>query len=63
MKLVTDVKQCTHLVTNRIARTPNFLLAMALVPIIVDQGWLDACVKKGRILREHSQVRASCPPR
>ncbi|VDB95817.1 unnamed protein product [Peniophora sp. CBMAI 1063] len=50
MKLVSDVKQCTHLVTNRIARTPNFLLAMAVAPIIVDQSWLDACVKKGRIL-------------
>ncbi|KAI0029197.1 hypothetical protein K488DRAFT_56969 [Vararia minispora EC-137] len=51
IKTVHNVKECTHLVMNRIARTEKFLCAMAVAPLIVDERWTKACALQRRILR------------
>jgi len=44
------VRECTHLIVNRIARTEKFLCAMAVSPFIVSEEWAKACASQKQIL-------------
>jgi len=42
---VTDVKECTHLITNKIRRTYKFLSCLNRGTLILNERWLDECSK------------------
>jgi len=41
--IVEKVKDCTHLITDKVRRTVKFLCALALGKSIVSLNWVDAC--------------------
>jgi hypothetical protein len=52
IKTATDMKKCTHVVTDQIRRTENFISAICLCKNIVSVDWLEECMKQDLILDE-----------
>ncbi|KAI0033880.1 hypothetical protein K488DRAFT_46775 [Vararia minispora EC-137] len=50
VRTASSVKDCTHLIVNRIARTEKFLCAIAGAPVIVDEFWARECAAQKKIL-------------
>lgn len=44
-QLMSDIHNCTHLVTNKVRRTVKFLCGLSRGVVIVQPSWLEACKK------------------
>jgi hypothetical protein len=52
VKFTQKPQECTHLVTNGMARTEKFLCALPQAPYVLNGEWLSACASAKKILGE-----------
>lgn len=45
--ITEEVKQCTHLIAEKILRTPKFLAAISFGKVIVSLSWIEYCSNHG----------------
>ncbi|KAI5291849.1 hypothetical protein KEM54_005285 [Ascosphaera aggregata] len=50
IQVVTDPKKCTHLAAPSILRTPKFLNAVAYAPQILNDRFVEQCIKENKLL-------------
>ncbi|XP_065184095.1 PAX-interacting protein 1-like [Sycon ciliatum] len=50
--VVTDVRECTHLVARRVARTVKFMAAVSVAKFILDPQWISDSKLEGKFLNE-----------
>jgi hypothetical protein len=49
-KEVSNIKDCTYLITAKIVRTEKMLSAIALCTHIISEQWIDESIKAGKLL-------------
>ena len=48
--LCEDVKECTHLIAEKVVRTPNFLMAVNYCSYISSSEWITESAKAGHFV-------------